>query len=237
MIDAFCAKAEALCRRIAPLDLGDAPLYIVPQSRVPANLGGKSVCDGFTAPSLDLYLKDVIGPGWRGRGGCIVVNDTDFGGMDAADIETAVSAIALHELAHILERPALYRDRRGEDPLRVQLEALIVGQMIAEDTATAKPFDGHGAGFIRAALHLRHRADVAGMLIPLFYYCAGNHYGLSHPSRYREALGDEPARLAEASFKQILASPYPTAFWRLWTVDTAQGLSPGCSESERSLSA
>ena len=35
-IDALCARAEALCRRIAPPDLGDLPFYIVLQSRVPA---------------------------------------------------------------------------------------------------------------------------------------------------------------------------------------------------------
>jgi hypothetical protein len=39
----------------------------------------------------------------------MVVGDTDFGGqMDAADIESAVSTIALHELAHILQHPQLY---------------------------------------------------------------------------------------------------------------------------------
>ena len=48
-IDALCARAEAICRQIAPLDLGDLPLYIVVQSRVPANRGGKSTADGFTA--------------------------------------------------------------------------------------------------------------------------------------------------------------------------------------------
>ena len=61
-IDSLCAQAEALCCRIAPKDLGDTPLYIVPQSRLPDHLGGKSICDGFTTPSLDLYLKAVIGP-------------------------------------------------------------------------------------------------------------------------------------------------------------------------------
>ena len=71
-------------------------------------------------------------------------------------------------------------------------------------------------------LHLRHRADRAGMLVPMFFYCAGNQYGLSHPNRYREALGDEPDRLAGLSIREILATPYPEAFWRLWTTDVAR---------------
>jgi hypothetical protein len=55
-IDDLCQIAEATCRAIAPQDLGDEPFYIVPQSRLPADRGGMSVCEGFTSPSLDLYL-------------------------------------------------------------------------------------------------------------------------------------------------------------------------------------
>ena len=35
-IDALWGQTERLCRVIAPRDLGDTPLYIVPQSRLPA---------------------------------------------------------------------------------------------------------------------------------------------------------------------------------------------------------
>ena len=239
-IDAVCARAESLCRTVAPLDLGDTPLYIVPQSRLPDELGGKAVCDGFTSPSLDLYVQDVIGPAWRGRGACMVVNDTDFGGqMDAFDIESAISGIALHELAHILERPAAYRDRQGADPLRIQFEALCLGDAVSHEPTPAEiaaPFQGHGLRFIRAALHLRHRADLAGTLVSIYYYCAGTYYGLSHPNRYRDALGDEPAQLANMSIRDILDTEYPEAFWHQWTTDVACWFS-GCSpSSERSLS-
>lgn len=70
----LCSRAKLLCWTVAPLDLGDMPLYIVPQSRLPNHLGGKSVCDGFTSPSLDMYVQDVIGPAWRGRGPCMVAS-------------------------------------------------------------------------------------------------------------------------------------------------------------------
>lgn len=238
-IDAVCRRAEALCRRIAPLDLGNTPLYIVPQSRLPDELGGKAVCDGFTSPSLDLYLKDIIGPAWRGRGACMVINDTDFCHMDAMDIELAVLAITLHELAHIVDRPTVYRDRQGENPMRIEFEALCVGYEMSRDPPPAEiaaPFQGHGLRFVRAALHLRHRAEAVGAPVSLFCYCAGNKDGLSHPSRYREALGDEPARLADMSIRDILDVPYPEAFWCLWTADMAHWLSVCSPSSERSLS-
>jgi hypothetical protein len=76
-LDTLLANAERLCRAIAPLDLGDAPLYIVPQSPLPAGLGGQSVVDGFTHRSLDLYLRGVIGPAWRRRGACMVVKEVE----------------------------------------------------------------------------------------------------------------------------------------------------------------
>jgi hypothetical protein len=169
----------------------------------------------------------------------MVVGDTDFGQLDATDIELAVSGTALHELAHVLARLALYRNREGDDPMRIQFEALCMGDAVAHEPAPAEnaaPFEGYGHRFIRTALHLRHRAEVAGVLVPLFGYCAGTQYGLSHPNRYRAALGDEPARLADLSFRQIFDTPYPSAFWRLWFDDMSHWLS--CSEPtcERSSS-
>jgi hypothetical protein len=60
-IEARYAHAEMLCRTLVPRDLGNTPLYIVPQSKILAEIGGNSVCEAFTSPGLDLYLKDVIG--------------------------------------------------------------------------------------------------------------------------------------------------------------------------------
>jgi hypothetical protein len=101
--------------------------------------------------------------------------------------------------------------------------------------AQVEPFTGHEAAFVRVALHLRHRADRAGVPTPLFYYCAGTYYGLSHPGRYIDTMGDEPDRLARMSIRDIIATPYPEAFWRLWTTDVARGHSDGSRFLERSV--
>lgn len=220
-IDAICARAERLCRRVAPLDLGDGPLYIIAQSRLPDNLGGKSICDGFTAPNLDIYIRDEIGPAWRGRGPCMVVND-EQGDPDC--LETDIFRIILHELAHIISRPVARCVATVADPMRLKFEALCLGDAVSREPSpeiVTTPFQGHGPRFIRAALHLRHRAELAGVPVPLYGYCAGNRYGLSHPNRYRESLNDEPDRLAGGSIREILDFPYTEAFWRLWTADVA----------------
>lgn len=162
----------------------------------------------------------------------MVVDDTQFTDqMEIRDVESAVAGITLHELAHVLQRPALFRDRQNEVPAKLMYEALCVGHIVATEpapdspAATTKPYFGHEADFIRVALHLRHRAEQAGVLVPLYCYCAGTLYGLSHPNRYREALGDEPARLADASFREIIATSFPEAFSRLWAADMAHWLS------------
>jgi hypothetical protein len=224
-IDALCSRAEALCRQIAPKDLAGAAIYVLPQSRLPDHLGGKSIYEGLTSPSLDLYLKDVIGPAWRGRGPCLLVNDTIFGGgMDAVDIETAFLGVTLHELAHIVGWPAAYCDRPAADPVRVQFEALCLGRAISKPPPAvekAPPFEHHGARFIRVALHLWHRARAAGVYLAPSQLCAGPNYGLSHANRYRGALGNEPVRLADMSIRDIAATEYPKAFCRQWAADVA----------------
>ena len=238
-IDALCARAEAISRQIAPLDLGDLPLYIVVQSRVPANRGGKSTADGFTAASLDLHLQDIIGTAWHGRGPCMVVNDIDLcdGQPDRADVESAFCGIVLHELAHILMRPVPFKPRPDAEPAQIVFESLVIGHAVATEpplSAQVEPFADHEADFIRVALHLRHRAERAGMLVPMFFFCAGTYYSLSHPNRYREAIGDEPARLADMSIRNILDTPYPKAFWRLWTTDLARWHSDCSPNPQRS---
>jgi hypothetical protein len=53
----------------------------------------------------------------------MVVNDTDISEqMDANDVESDVIGIVLHALAHIIERPIVYRDRQSDSPARCSLK-------------------------------------------------------------------------------------------------------------------
>jgi hypothetical protein len=214
----LCRRAEVLCRRIVPRDLGDTPLYIVPLSQIRSMLGGPCACDGFTSPSLDLYLRNDIGPAWRGRGPCMVVNDLDLDCEDPEDIELAVLATVLHELAHILERPRLFNERRDVEPARLLFESIVMASYVQDplpETAQNESRLQHGDRFLRTALHLCHRAGRVGTVVAPALVCPNRQYGLSKANAYRDALGNEPERMAGSTIPEMLRTPAPGAFARL----------------------
>jgi len=214
------ADAEALCHAVAGRDLEGIPLYLVPQSILPPECGSADHCYAYTTPSLDVYFADHI-PGYRGRGPCVVVNDIGLAeDYDGEDLAYRTQTTVVHELAHILDRPALYEDRTGVDPNKILFESLVVANVTASAPREDIPlYHGHEIGFIRIALHLCHRAQQLGFDIYHAAVCAGHRYGLSHASVYGEALGDEPARCAGMSFREIKSFKPPQAFSHVWTVD------------------
>lgn len=220
MIAESLHQAEELCRAVASLDLEGVPLYIVPQSILPPECGSADYAYGYTCGSLDLYIRDHI-PGYCGRGPCMVLNDMALGQMfEPEDVAYLLQIHALHELAHVLDRPALYDDRTGVDPNKLLFETLVVADVTQRpQREDIPPYHGHEAGFIRIALHLCHRAAVAGFDVRPGAICAGYRYGLSPAACYLESLGDEPARCAEMLFRDIAETTPPQAFSSLWCDD------------------
>jgi len=214
------AKADKLCHAVAGSDLGTAPLYVVPQSSLPVAFGTGDHCYGYTTPRLDLYLQDHI-PDWRGRGPCMVVNDVALREDHfEEDLDCLICVNVLHELAHVLDRPALFADREGTDPARITFEKLVVAYATRRPSCADLPaYFGHDHSFIRIVLHLCHRAERHGVAIAPSVICGGYRYGLSHASRYQEALGDEPARRESMPIRKILATKPPIAFSSLWCDD------------------
>jgi hypothetical protein len=217
----LCRRAESLCRRVAPRDLAGVPVYVVPQSVAVELFGHAKECDGFTTPSLDLYVRHAI-PAWRGRGPCMVVNDIALVADVPDDLEPYFLATAIHELAHILERAELHSVRSEPEPARLTFEALVIARAVAEpptEATEAAEFLTHDDRFIRAALHLCHRAARVGEPVPLPLVWNRRCYGMSHVRAYQAALGDEPRRLADAAIRDVLATPPPEPFARLWADD------------------
>ncbi len=220
---ALVDRAGQLCRAIASWDLARHELYIIRQSEISAEYGTAEGCEAYTSPCLDLYLREFI-PNWRGRGPCLVLNDlamqTD---VHPEDWEGVVLANTVHELAHILDRPSLYRERRDAEPDRLKFEALVLADEVAlpRPTVAPQPYAGHGASFIRIALHLRHRAKALGVHLLANALCGGPRYGLSPASAYRAALGHEPAKMAHLTFREIAGIEPPTEFTNLWASDVA----------------
>lgn len=91
-------------------------------------------------------------------------------------------------------------------------------------TIQVPPYHGHGASFIRIALHLRHRAWQHGVYLLANELCGGQRYGLSPGSAYKGTLGDEPRRLAHLTFDQIAAIEAPAEFTNLWLEDQRNAL-------------
>jgi hypothetical protein len=213
-------RAERLCYAVAGRDLGDTPLYVVRQSTLPAGQFAGQHHYAFTTPSLDLYLREHIRD-YRGRGPCMLLNDLgmveDWEGEDLAYL---VLTSTLHELAHILDRPALFADRSGVDPDKLLFESLVVADATKRPVRSDLPARyGHEASFIRIAVHLGHRASLAGVRIAPTAICGGLRYGLSHASDYQEALGDEPMLCSGMLFRDIAATEPPLAFRTLWATD------------------
>jgi len=153
-------------------------------------------------------------------------------------VATEFTAVAIHELAHILGRWQLFADRDESDVATIQAEAAdlarrVAGPVLGEHRMV--PFIGHGATFIRIVLHLCHRADAANVPVAPREVCETFGHCLSRMNVYRSALGAEPRRLARASIQEVVATPYPKPFWRLWTSDVAQWLSYCPPDLERKL--
>ncbi len=220
---ALVDRAGHLCRAIARRDLAGHELYIIRQSAISGEYGTADGCEAYTSPCLDLYLREFI-PNWGGRGPCLVLNDLALlADVHPEDLEAVVLGITVHELAHILDRSALYRERRDAEPDRLKFEALVLADEVGQprQTVAAPLYTGHGASFIRIALHLRHRAREHGVLLLANDLCGGPRYGLSSASAYRAALGDEPTRLAHLTFREIAAIQPPEAITNLWASDVA----------------
>ncbi len=220
---ALVDRAGQLCRAIAGRDLVGHELYIIRQSAISAEYGMAEGCEAYTSPCLDLYLREFI-PRWRGRGPCLVLNDVALqADVHSDDLEAVVLGITIHELAHILDRPTLYRERSDAEPDRLKFEALVLADEVAQPrpTVAPQPYAGHGASFIRIALHLRHRAREQGVLLLANALCGGPRYGLSLGSAYRVALGDESNRLADLTFREIAGIEPPTEFTNPWASDVA----------------
>jgi hypothetical protein len=237
-------EAELLCQVVAPRDLANLPIYIVPVSRLPPDLGGQSVCNGYTSPSLDLHLQAHISA-WQGRGPCMVIHDLQLERAGGCVYESDFFGIVLHELAHILERPTPYRVRDSREPrqrAQIAREAAAVARAVSEvprpsppigpytrTSATTTqpaplPWDQHEAPFVRAAFHLWHRARSLRMVRHPTQIHATESLHMSPATEYAAALANEAARMANASFRQILAARPPYQFTRLWTGDIARYL-------------
>lgn len=140
--------------------------------------------------------------------------------------EKLTTTVFVHELGHCLPFESL-PDPVAQDiePDQTTLDRSAARyRRFVDAPPRPEPWAGHGHEFIRRALHLWWRADQAGCKIPLSILGCGRAYGLSHAREYLRALGNEPARMHDATFAEIEATPPPAEFVELFESDTTAWL-------------
>lgn len=218
-VAALCDKAVALCRHIAPLDLAGLPIYVVPQSAIAAKFGNADATYGYIFTWLDWVLREEIGASWEGRGPCMVINDIAMRQDMPGSIEALFLSTVIHELSHVFERGMRFDSTPDISPDRVIFEQLRMAHEVKNpvpESGQARTYHQHGQRFIRAMLHLRHRAEAHGVrLAPAILFNDGPAI-FATAFDYLLALQNEPERMFDASIAEILASHVPPAFERLW---------------------
>jgi hypothetical protein len=197
---------ERFALQLAP-ELGKQQLYILDH---PARLPRPDVF-GYTVANSPPLQKALERAGeWEGTGQYIVFADTTLTN-EQRDV------VLLHELAHRLPfSPSNYSDHTAarkfatfiesaEEPLPKHTPAFTVGD--------------HGSEFTRIALHLWWRASMLGTVTWFDGLCAGPAYQLSPPLFYWRALGSEPIKMLNATFADIVNTPPPDDFTRLFRAD------------------
>ncbi len=231
----LCRWAETWLPTLAPADVR-GPVYVVPQE-LPSNF------EATVGRDMDLAYCEEIGQRWRGRGTAIMVDLQKFAldndrlrEVNHADDATIremegmaarrLLRVLLHEAAHAIEwlpmpaaaTPAIQRQARQT------IDAEIWTPTPAADPRLPAPFFDHGGDFVRAAIHLLYRAKRQGVTLPLSGLAAGWRYGMAKIESYRAALGNEPWRLRDASFREIAKTPPPKRFVELWHHDVGEWL-------------
>lgn len=211
-------------RECLPVDLENRPIYILAQSEIPAELH-ISGARAWTSGLLDFHLKPILEQEqrWQGPGLSMVVVDAD---VIQGDLTNGL-AVLLHEIGHCLEAESKYSTR-----WQVNF-APELGPIFAEryggpvDVETEFPdcvfprWYGHGLDWIRASLHIHHRAFHRGWwLTPSAMSIGGEYRGLSDGMEYRQRLLPELTREHDTPIVEILKRPAPDGFNDLWIQDT-----------------
>ncbi|GEM_PF-1945227 len=150
--------------------------------------------------------------------GRFMVLSSEFAGRDA-DFE--MNALVCHELAHLVSRP-------GPQENKINIEALkpVVAKPWRSWPAHCGPllWAGHDYRFIRTLVHIAYRLSSQGFLVDREASFSHRTYGLSSLSKYATALADEPSRLDWIPIAEVLATPMPQSFQKLWTHDVVRSL-------------
>ena len=219
-LDQIIADGKELCRDVARLELTGSPLYIVTQTMLPPMLGATTVCYGYTSPSLDMHLHHCLRD-FEGRGPVIVLGNLNIERDFPERTYNKMLGTTLHELAHCLERPSLFKPRPYNQQY-IRAEAIRIAEAVSQDEegdGSTPPWTTHESRFMRIAYHLQYRAQRLGWDIEPNEVYSPERFGMSKAAQYALALESEAETLLAASFRQICGLPAPPAFKTLYERD------------------
>lgn len=174
---------------------------------------------GMTSPRMAGWFHDEIG---GGNGPAMLVNDRQILADCSGCFETAagvLSAVCVHETAHILQVPGLCDDRRAAS---WEPEAF---KRLAESPAPVTPAEDlrerpqHGPEFIRLALHIRHRLLERGWSVPIAELLEWDRFSYVAPEWHVDALRDDFRRCQKMPLGEVLETVGPLEFHKLFDPD------------------
>jgi hypothetical protein len=128
-----------------------------------------------------------------------------------------IVAVALHELAHVLQQP-LSLDTPATS-LSEEREGLLAAWCRQPIAVSSVPWQGHDAKFIRVLCHVLHRAEQAGIdRVPRSVAFPNHAYGLSNLEQYEAKLQAELDTFT-GTFAELQKTPPPAEFVTLWRQD------------------
>ncbi len=202
---------ELLALKVAP-ELASTPLYLIP---APPDHPTTRCASAFALqtdmPSMREHL--IEREEWRGPGNVICYCDLTLPGLEG---------LTLHEIGHLLPARAPREDIPPTAEALAHEKELLAAlcETPPPEVDLFPPWFQHDGDFIRRTLHLWHRSRLLGYDIHAAELCiAGHRYGLSNVGEYVTALGNEPARMFDASFAEIMATPAPPEFTLLFELD------------------
>jgi hypothetical protein len=187
-------------------------VYVLLQSELPADRGRQSCAGGFTSPTLDLQYRDVIAGRWRGRGPALVVNDVQLNELPEIDRAPLLRSVALHEAAHVFERPRLVEALPADDAADPVGASRLLSSLCDAGLSAAAEAAMHAVGFTRVACHVAARAMGLGAFDPGLVvggWSRPRHSGYFHLA---SLLGDELDAHRGSTFAEIRTLPVPPAF-------------------------
>ena len=222
---AFCQWFEDFGRRLAPADLGNVPLYVVD-----AALAGPGDTLGFArripGPCLSRADRPALERPRRmfRRGPPTGAGSSRHRDTERRGAKGRISSARLLHSPCMNSRTCFHSDRAFQSRVSARPRCKKPLSVVCKrPTMNCRTCDvawvGHDGHFLRTVAHVEHRARALLGSPVQAYAVAGLLYGLSKAEGYRQALADEPAKLAGEPFTEIMQTRPPQSFIDLWQAD------------------